>query len=453
MQSVQNASVAPQVDGAPTMTDGAAAWSQLCSALSVRAKLDARIVALAGRVQRSGTIERIEGLTLDASLSLTHRLPSADRSMLLTAADVLADMPETARLFEAAELSWGQVRAVVAEARRLTAEQRAALDERIGLSQDMFSKWDPDEAIDQVRVAVEELRDPHAAERSERERTRANFVWAQPGMFDRGRIHGELDNCSLAAVVNGMDAAAPADDGRPLAQRRADGLVALASHRCSTEPCVDECEECTAGAEADHTGSDDNPGDAAANEPESQVRPPVPRCTRHPVLRPATPLFTGLVDLKDVSVNAAGMLQLNAPGCIPTISAAMLESLAGNAQVQAVLMDGGRPLAVGRKVRAKALPDDVRLAIKARDRRDRFPGSRRPIEHVHHFDKQGEGHHPDHLAGLSNPSHKRVHRCEWRLTLDPATGGITFTRGERSWTTLPAGTRLRRPPPRDPPAD
>ena len=171
------------------MTEGAEAWSQLCAALSARAKLDARIVALAGRVQRSGTIERIEGLTLDASLSLTHRLPSADRSMLLTAADVLADMPETWRLFEAGELSWGQARAVVAEARRLSADQRAALDERIGLSQDMFSKWDPDEAIDQVRVAVE-LRDPRAAERSERERERANFVWAQPGMFDRGRIHG-----------------------------------------------------------------------------------------------------------------------------------------------------------------------------------------------------------------------------------------------------------------------
>lgn len=452
MQSVQNPSgEPPQIEGAPTMTGGAEAWSQLCAALSARAKLDARIVTLAGRVQRSGTIERIEGLTLDAALSLTHRLPSADRSMLLTAAHVLADMHETRRLFEAEELSWGQVRAVVAEARRLSAEERAALDERIGLSQDMFSKWDPDEAIDQVRIAVEELRDPRAAERSERDRARSNFVWAQPGLFDRGRIHGEFDNCSLAAVINGMDAAAPADDGRPLAQRRADGLVALASHRCTTKPSAD-CDECAATDAPDNAdgdaagGTDDNPVDPAPADAGS-------RCTRHPVLRPATPLFVGLIDVKDVSVNAAGMLQLNAPGCIPTISAALLESLAGNAHVRAVLMDGGRPLAVGRKIRAKVLPDDVRFAIKARDRRDRFPGSRRPIEHVHHFDKQRKGHDPDHLAGLSNPSHRRVHRCQWRMTLDPATGEITFRRGERSWTTLPAGTRLRRPPPRDPPAD
>src|SRR5687768_11861798 len=51
MQSVQDPSVSPsQVEGAPTMTDGAEAWSELCAALSVRAKLDARIVSLAGRV-------------------------------------------------------------------------------------------------------------------------------------------------------------------------------------------------------------------------------------------------------------------------------------------------------------------------------------------------------------------------------------------------------------------
>lgn len=390
MQSMSTQSVTPASDGAPTMAQGVQAWSQLCAALSQRAALDARIVALAGQVQRSGTIERVEGLTLDAALSLTHRLPSADRSMMLTAADVLADMPATRGLFEAGVLSWGQVRGVVAAAKRLPKDQRAALDQRIGLSQDRFAKMDPDDVIDAVCVAVEELRDPRASQRSERDRARANFVWAQPGMFDRGKIYAEMDNCSLAAVVTGMDEAAPADDGRSLAQRRADGLVALAGYRCNPESAADT--------------------DTAAGED---------RSTRHPVLRPATPLFIGLVDLKDVSVNTAGMLQINTPGCVPTISAALLESLAANADVRAVLMDGARPLAVGRKVRAKRLADDVRLAIKARDRRDRFPASRRPIEHVHHFDKHGQGNNPDYLAGLSSISHKRLHRCGWTATGPP----------------------------------
>jgi hypothetical protein len=110
-----------------------------------------------------------------------------------------------------------------------------------------------------------------------------------------------------------------------------------------------------------------------------------------------------------------------------------------------VLTDGARPLTVTRKVHAKALPDDIRRAIRARDRRDRFPGSRRPIEHVHHTDRDGHGHHPEYLTGLSTSSHRRVHREGWAISIDPDTGEVTFTRGERSWTTLPAGTRLRRP--------
>ena len=160
-----------------------------------------------------------------------------------------------------------------------------------------------------------------------------------------------------------------------------------------------------------------------------------------------------IVDLRDVTVTSAGIIQVNAPGCLPTLTARAVEALTADASVRVVLVDGGRPLTVTNKVRAKALPRSVRTAVKVRDRGDRFPGSRRPIQHVHHFDKDDAGHHVDLLIGLADTSHKRVHRCGWKITIDPASGEATFTRGERSWTTLPRGTRLRRPPPKLHPPD
>ena len=456
MSSVLDPPVAPPFDdAAPTMAEGAEAWSQLCAALDEQARLQARIVGLAGRVARSGTIERIEGLTLDMALSLTHRLRRGDRSMLLTAADVLADMPATRGLFDDGVVSWSQVRGVVGESRGLTKTERALLDARVAASVDRVEKMDPDEFVDQVSVEVADLRDPRSAEHAEQRQARQNFLWGQPGMFDSGTLYGGLDNVSLAALLNNVDRAAPADDGRPLSQRRADGLLALVTHRCGAGQAAGHGEDDSGGlddrddcAEAHVAARSDGARAAAPADGCSAV---ARRSRGHPLLGRAHGDYVVLLDWRDVSINAAGVLQMNAPGCLPTVSAALLESLAaGGATVRAVLMDGARPLAVTPKVWAKELPRDVRLAVKARDRADRFPGSRKPIEHIHHFDKKHRGHHVDQLAGLSGTSHTRVHRHQWKISHDPASGEMTFTRGDRTWTTLPRGTRLRRPPPRGP---
>jgi hypothetical protein len=308
-------SCGPVGPDAPTLTQGAEAWGRLCERLAQRARLDAEIVELTGVVARSGTIEQLEGVGLDTALNLVHRLPSADRSMQLTAADVLADMPATTGLFRAGELSWGQVRGIVTEARRLGRDQRAALDARIG---------------------------------------------------------------AVGMLLTGVDTAAPPDDGRSLSQRRADGLLALATHRCDAD---------------------------------------------------------------------TGTITIDAPGCLPTLTARAVEALAADATVQVVLVDGARPLAATRKVWAKTIPADVRHAVLLRDGGDRFPGSRRRANHIHHLDKRRRGHHPDALLGLADVSHQRVHRNDWAITLHPRTGEATFTRAGRQWTTLPRHTRLRRPPP------
>jgi hypothetical protein len=435
---------------APTLTQGAEAWGRLCARLAQRARLDAEIIELTGVVARSGTIEKLEGVPLDTALNLVHRMPAADRSMQLTAADVLADMPATTGLFRAGELSWGQVRAIVIEARRLSRDERGALDALIGASTDRFAKLDPDDAIDAVRIAAEELRDVRATERAEDRAERANFLWAQPAMFGPGKVYGELDNLSLGMLLTGVDAAAPPDDGRSLSQRRADGLLAIATHRCGDhdrdDACCDDSQAPTTTGE-DGAGGDDEAGeDAQASQGAGVGRRP----TRHPRLSPAVPAASVIVDLRDVSRTAAGTIAIDAPGCLPTLTARAVEALAADATVQVVLVDGARPLAATRKVWAKTIPADVRRAVLLRDGGDRFPGSRRHANHVHHLDKRRRGHHPDALLGLADVSHQRVHRHGWHITLHPDTGEATFTRAERQWTTLPRRTRLRRiPPPSD----
>ena len=420
---------------APTLTQGAAAWSALHSALSERARLDARIIDLTGQVQRSGTIEAMEGMPLEMVLAQTFRLTQADRGMLLTSAEVLRDMPATRRLLSAGWLSFSQIRGIVAEAKRLTRDERAELDARIDASADMFANYDPDDAVDAVRGAAAEVRDPASVERREKALERGNFFWLQPGLFDRGKVYGELDNVALASVASAVDAMAPADDGRTLSQRRADGLVELARHRC---------DDPTDG-EPTLAADDGDDADAQAANDAS----PAGRRTRHPRLHKALPDVTVLIDWREITAHAAGMLTINAPGCLPTISAALLEALvADGATVRAIITDGAQPLFVSRKINAERIPADVRAAIKARDRRDRFPGSRRAIDHLHHAKLDG-GHDLNAIVGLSNTSHRRVHRNKWKITIDPPTGEVTFTRGDRSWTTLPPGTRLRRPPPPD----
>ena len=105
-----------------------------------------------------------------------------------------------------------------------------------------------------------------------------------------------------------------------------------------------------------------------------------------------------IVDVDNIDVTAAGTIDIATSGCLPVISARVVEALANDASVQAVLFDGA-------------------------------------------------GHHVDHLLGLSGRSHRRVHGHGWHVTLDPDTAQATFTRGERTWVTLPRGTRVRRPQP------
>jgi hypothetical protein len=127
-----------------------------------------------------------------------------------------------------------------------------------------------------------------------------------------------------------------------------------------------------------------------------------------------------------VAANPTGAVELPARGKLPRISAIACELLARDADFQAVLFHGARPLAVSNKLHAGNIPTDTRLGVRARDQGCRFPGSRDPITFtdIHHTVERADGglHHPDLLVSFDRRSHRTVHKRGWNVTLDPDAG-------------------------------
>ncbi len=333
-----------------------------------------------------------------------------DRSTLLTTADVLRHMPICWSAFVDGQLSWGIVRNVAKLLGRRSRAERHAIDARIGAT---ASEWDgldvygPDRLLAVIERAVWELDDPTEREREEEQGEQASYLAVQPA-FD-GRVRGgfDLDPVAGATLLNGLDAATEDGPVKTRPQRRAAGLVTLA-------------ETFLAGS---------RPG-------------------------AAKPSLLVTVDLATITATAAGVLDLQVPGGVaPMLTARTLDALAADADVRAVVCDGHRPLTVTAKRTATDMPADVRTAVLARDVVDRFPGSDRPIQHVHHTRPQADGgdHHVDRLVGLSDRSHGIVHDHGWVCRHDPDTGVLTITRHGVTWRSIPQTTPLAPTPPGDPP--
>jgi hypothetical protein len=152
------------------------------------------------------------------------------------------------------------------------------------------------------------------------------------------------------------------------------------------------------------------------------------------------------VDIADVRVNAAGIVELGVRGALPTISLATLEQLTTDATLRTVLFEGARPLASARKREAVDIPADTRFAVLARDLGCRFPGSADPaswcdVHHARHREHGGD-HDPTNLLGLSRRFHTISHEHGWTLRVDPGDGAVHATRKGRTYTSLPPGTLL-----------
>ncbi|MFN2556827.1 MAG: hypothetical protein ABR592_08130 [Nitriliruptorales bacterium] len=76
-----------------SLAEGAGLLAELSDALRVMQRATAEAVDLAGKVQRAGVVEVIEGLPLELLLALEHRMVSSDARMLLEAGRVLERVP------------------------------------------------------------------------------------------------------------------------------------------------------------------------------------------------------------------------------------------------------------------------------------------------------------------------------------------------------------------------
>ena len=386
----------------------------------------AAAVLFAGRLASSGVCERVEGLPLELLLGLACRLTGADRRMLVAAGEALADMPATAALFRDGAISWGQVRAITAAVRRLSAADRAELDNRVAASAERFAgidAYDPDQFVWAVDQAVEQLRDARTVERTEARRRESSFVSVQAALDGGMRLYAELDAVRGATVLNALDAAAGAPRDEAVERDHAGD----AAHReAASEPTWSSTGRARQYADALESVCADWLGGAAGGR--------------------ARPLVVAHVDVSQLSRTPEGVVELAVRGGLPRITAAALEALAASGDVRAVLFDGACPLAVTRKVRADAIPGDTRFAVRARDLGCRFPGSTDPLAHtdVHHavHREQGGDHLPENLISLSRRFHTLSHRHGWRLRITPETGMVTARRRHRAWRSLPRATPL-----------
>jgi hypothetical protein len=270
--------------------------------------------------------------------------------------------------------------------------------------------YGPDGLLDAVDRAIVDVRDAGEVERQEHHEDRDDFLWTQAS-FDGGlKLYGELSGVRAATVADALHDAAPAiTPNSTRAERLAQGLGRV-------------CEGWLAGG----------PG------------------------RTAKPKVDVLVDLSQVTVNAAGTVDLHVNGPLTTLTARTVEALAEDADLRVTLFDGKRPLASSKLRKSPAIPTVIRRVASLRDRGDRMPGSRAPVAmtDVHHVRPRGEGgdhHPPDNVLRLRPRWHHLIHDLGWHNRLDPTTGVFTIERAGRTYRSLPKGTPLARDP--EPPGD
>jgi hypothetical protein len=378
----------------------ASAVDTLITTLRAADALTAIATALLARLAPRGEIERATGLPTAMLLGLAARRPRWEAGALIEAAGALRAMPATAEAFARGALSWAQVRAIVRSVKHLDAAGRAAVDGIVGSELDRHPDAEPEYVLDQVDDEVARLRPDRESRREDRVIERS-FLSIQPRLDGQGgSLYGEVDGQGFATILEAVDVAAPrpADpddvDAPSRAQQRMEGLVAA-------------CEASLAGG--------------------SSSRP--------------RPRLIATVDVSRFEHDgwaAAGKILWRMAGRPARLTPLATEVLACDAEVQPVIFDGSKPVAVG-DVFSTVSPK-LRAVLVARDRGCRFPGCAAPAAwgDGHHITWRSDG--PtkdiDGLVLLCRRCHRRVHRHRWRITPEDD-GSITFRYRGREFTSAP----------------
>ena len=398
-----------------------AALTRLVAAMRMADGAMVEVVAAAGALD-GALAAREEGMTVDGALRLHTGATRSDVAVVLTAAQVLDVMPVTAGLFARGVFTWGHIRTLVAQTRRLDVTTRSELDRYLGEHAGRLAKLDTDGRLGAIDDAIAvHTRADEVADRAERSPDQ-NVVIVTPRLDGTGTLYSDLDPEGFATVTSRL-------------QDEADTPLAPAS-----------------------------PGDTGVGLPGYTVdRPSRARQLADAFVRifartgtqatGGVPVrFTVIVDAATVTDQLAGSIQAAVAGRAPRLVRRAIDRLSCDAALDTVIRDGVSLLAASRST--PEITAATRRAIAGRDQGCRFPGCRAPVTwcDVHHVvTRAADGdHHPANLVLLCRRHHTIVHRRGWNQRLEPD-GAYTITRRRRSWTTLPRLAH-RLPPPDRPTA-
>jgi hypothetical protein len=326
--------------------------------------------------------------------------------MLTNAAATLRGMPFTRAAFERGDLSWAQVRAIVASMRLVDTTGRTAIDELVRSRAACANGADPDELLACVDDHVANLRADLALAREDRAFAR-RFLAVQGKLEGGATLYGETDADSAASILEALDAAAD----RPVA---ADGENAPSRGQQHMDALVAICESSLVGG--------------------SKMR--------------ARPRVLATIDVDSyaqASRSEGARLLWSLAGRPVRLTSIGTEALLCDATVVPVIFNGARPAAVGDAT--TPISSRLRSALIARDGGCRFPGCNAPVAwcDAHHIRARIQDGPTvvDNLLLLCRRCHRRVHRHRWRISMG-IDGTIEFSCRGRTYRSTPRAQRTAR---------
>lgn len=426
----------------------------------------AAAVAVTDQIESGHRAKDRSGLSLEGRLALHTRWTFGDRRALTRVAEALRGLPNVRRAFHAGEIGWGQVRAIVAEARPLNADARVELDARFA-DFDALRNMDADQLVDVVRDDVARLR-PDLADKRALRQIESRFLHLQPALDGALTGYFELDPEAGTVLLEGLEHLTDLPSGR---HRDPDGpaLTGTASsdeQDRRTDPC---------GSVVDGEGANDPPTFADPVQRRSRARQRADGLVRMAELaltgtglpdgtphRPRTRMNV-VADINTLTGNdpaaRAARLLWQTTGAPAALTPKAVRRIASDADLRFLLTDRGEILGVSAPT--ATIPTNVRVAVHARDQGCRFPGCRIPAAwtDLHHVIARIDNGPTTvtNLVALCRRHHVLVTQGRWRLTMTPQ-GCVTVKRGKQTATSDPPLQQQRPPPaptvpPRHPPPD
>ncbi len=414
-----------------------------------------RVVGLLGEVDRlmakvlrgiadaGGVAEG--GLPARRLIGLAAGVTGAEGAFLERCVQTLAGMPRTWAAFEDGRVSWSQVRAIVVEARRLSAAQRQVLDDRLADTVEQARTSEPDRvgevAADLVwrldRVAV----DKAATTAPDASRAVCQpsfdgwgdwFIHADPGLnavlgevmnaaadppskaadphdHDNHEGHGDHEGHDGATDDDGAPIPADLQDRRSRSTQLAEGLYrALTEWLATPTPSSPARPRLSAVVDVRDLFDDPDLADAAADS----------------------------TDLAEGVTPVTPRLLWQMAGGSTRISAVTTRTWACDATLVPILTDGTVVMATGRGT--TPVSRAMRDAVITRDQHCRFPGCHAPARwtDIHHVIPRPGPTDITNLLCLCRRHHRLVHANGWTQTLHPD-GTYVLTRGRRRLISRP----------------